>query len=689
MRYPYVERQPIVDRLHGVAVPDPYRRLEDAADPETIRWLTAQDDLWRAHAATLAGRDHLRARLTELADAGLVTAPLWRGERAFFLRRTAGQEHAVLHVTTPGLADAPWRDEVLLDPWTIDPTGLTTLDAWQPDPDGRLVAYQISRRGDERAELYVMDVRTRRVVDGPIGRSRYSPVAWLPGGTGFFYVRNEPRGVFLHRVGVPDDVLVFGREGVTSYGLEISHDGRWLVVSASRGSSSRNDLWLADLSTGRPERPDLRVVQENADARTAVTVGGDGRLYVVTDRDAPRIRLCVGDPATPDVWKDLVPADPEAVLADFAVLDGTAPGRPLLLVTRIRHAISEIDVLDLVTGERLGSVPLPGAGTVGPLSVRRGHEAWFTYTDHVTPPAVWRFDARTGETVPWSVPGPGPAAVPRRSARPGAGEAGVESHRLHCVSADGTRVRMVVIARAGLHGPRPAILYGYGGFGVSLTPAYAADTLAWAEAGGVVAVAMLRGGGEEGEEWHRAGMLERKQNVFDDFVAAAEKLIADGWTTPDRLGIWGESNGGLLVGAALTQRPELFAAAVCSAPLLDMVRYERSGLGPAWRGEYGSVEDPDQFRALLAYSPYHRVRKGANYPATLFTAFGGDTRVDPAHARKMCAALQWATGGDRPILLRHEGDVGHGSRAASRSTALAADMLAFLAAHTGLLHQGR
>ncbi|WP_433217328.1 prolyl oligopeptidase family serine peptidase [Microtetraspora malaysiensis] len=246
---------------------------------------------------------------------------------------------------------------------------------------------------------------------------------------------------------------------------------------------------------------------------------------------------------------------------------------------------------------------------------------------------------------------------------------------------------MLIIARAGLHGPRPAILYGYGGFGVALTPAYAADTLAWTEAGGVVAVAMVRGGGEEGEEWHRAGMLDRKQNAFDDFVAAAETLIADGWTAPDRLGIWGESNGGLLVGAALTQRPDLFAAAVCSAPLLDMVRYERSGLGPAWRGEYGSAEDPDLFRCLLGYSPYHRVREGVDYPATLFTVFGGDTRVDPAHARKMCAALQRATGGDRPILLRHEGDVGHGARATSRATALAADTLAFLAAHTGLFQQ--
>jgi prolyl oligopeptidase len=244
---------------------------------------------------------------------------------------------------------------------------------------------------------------------------------------------------------------------------------------------------------------------------------------------------------------------------------------------------------------------------------------------------------------------------------------------------------MVVLAKpSAVRRPRPTILYGYGGFGLPLTPTYSSFALAWVEAGGVFATANLRGGGEEGEQWHRDGMLDRKQNVFDDFVAAAEKLIDDGWTTPAQLGICGESNGGLLVGATLTQRPDLLAAAVCSAPLLDMVRYEGSGLGPAWTGEYGSASDPDQLPWLLAYSPYHRVQQDVDYPAVLFTVFSGDSRVDPLHARKMCAALQRATGGDRPILLRTEGDVGHGARAVSRAVSLATDMLAFLAAHTGL-----
>ncbi|MGH8940058.1 MAG: prolyl oligopeptidase family serine peptidase, partial [Actinomycetes bacterium] len=299
--------------------------------------------------------------------------------------------------------------------------------------------------------------------------------------------------------------------------------------------------------------------------------------------------------------------------------------------------------------------------------------AWLGYTDHVTPSSVYRYDATTGGTTLWAT-APGSVDVPE-----------VHARQVEYTSKDGTTVRMVVVAptkepdRA-----RPAILYGYGGFGVPLTPGYSAGLLAWVEAGGVYAIANLRGGTEEGEEWHRAGMRDRKQNVFDDFHAAAERLVADGWTVPAQLSITGGSNGGHLVGAALTQRPELFSAVVCSAPLLDMVRYEQFGLGATWNDEYGTAADPDELAWLLSYSPYHHVREGVDYPATLFTVFDGDTRVDTMHARKMCAALQHATTGNRPILLRNERDVGHGARALSRSIALSADTLAFAARWTGL-----
>jgi prolyl oligopeptidase len=437
------------------------------------------------------------------------------------------------------------------------------------------------------------------------------------------------------------------------------------------------------------------VVQQGVDARTGLHVGRDGRLYVFTDAGAPRGRLAVADPAQPEArnWRDLISQDPTAILTDFAILDGPELARPVLLVSWTRHAISELSVHDLATGERTAVVTLPSPGpdgtsaetgrlgTTGGISERPegGHEAWFGYTDNTTPLMIYHYDARDGSVQVWAT-APGAVQVPDVSTR-----------QLTFASKDGTEVRMLVISQAaggtGPAAPRPTILYGYGGFDISMSPAYSASILAWVEAGGVYAIAALRGGGEEGEDWHRAGMREHKQHVFDDFHAAAATLISGGWTTAGQLGISGGSNGGLLVGAAITQWPDQFAAAACSAPLLDMVRYERFGLGQTWNDEYGTAAKADELGWLLGYSPYHHVRPGTRYPATVFTVFDNDTRVDPVHARKMCAAMQYATSArwpDRPVLLRREAEVGHGARGVSRSVALSADTLAFLAFHTGL-----
>jgi prolyl oligopeptidase len=687
--YPEARRLDLVDDLFGYQVPDPYRWLEDADSAQTRGWLAAQDALWAARAEGLPLRDHFAGRVRELLQVGYVSAPAWRGDHRFYLRRDPGQEHGVLY-----------RDEALLiDPVAIDPSGRTTLDHWQPDKEGRLLAYQLSEGGTEESLLRVMDVATGVVIDGPIDRCRYSGVAWLPGGKAFYYVRRLPPGqvppgeeqyhrrVCLHVVGTDPqgDALVFGdgRDKTTYYGISVSMDGRWLVISASIGTAPRDDVWIADLTAGDPASPAFTEVTVGLDAQTSLRAGRDGRLYVFTDLDAPRARLAVTDPRDPrpQAWHDLIPQDPEAVLRGYAILDGPELARPRLLARWTRHAISEVSVHDLATGERLATLGLPGLGTVGGLAERPegGHEAWFTYTDYTTPPTVLRYSAVT-------------AALDTYASPPGQAERHpVSASQLTYRSKDGTPIRMVLLEPAGPQRertPRSAILYGYGGFNVSMAPGYSANILAWVEAGGAYAVAALRGGSEEGEEWHRAGMLDRKQNVFDDFHAAAEHLIATSVTTASRLAVWGGSNGGLLTGAAVTQRPSLFAACVCSAPLLDMARYEKFGLGETWNTEYGSASVAGELEWLLSYSPYHRVVPGEAYPAVLFTVFTNDTRVHPMHAYKMCAALQHATSSSRPVLLRAEGQVGHGARAVSLSAALSGDTLAFVARETSLRPPG-
>ncbi|HKA98465.1 MAG TPA: prolyl oligopeptidase family serine peptidase [Streptosporangiaceae bacterium] len=711
--YPAARRSDVVEQLAGRRVADPYRWLEDPDSAESRAWLAAQDELAAGYLAALPARAALAERIAGLAATGLVSSPVWRGERCFLLRREPGQEHATLITSAPGEPD-----RTLLDPMALDPSGAATLDAWQPDNDGRRLAYQISHGGDEEAVLQVMDVASGERVDGPINRCRYTQVAWLPGGEAYYYVRRlAPEAVpadeaqyhhrvYLHTVGTAAeaDVLVFGegRDKTDYYQASVSWDGRWLAVTAAQGTSPRTDVWLADLAASSPTAPALRVVQAGVDARTGIHVGRDGRAYVFTDAGAPRGRLAVADPSKPEPsgWRDLIAEDPEAVLEDFAILDGEQAQPALLIAVWTRHGFGEITVHDLADGTRRGVISVPGPpaggtggghlGTISQITERPegGHEAWFAYTDHSTPVTIYRYDARTGEVAPWAR-APGSAQIPPVSAR-----------QVTYRSADGTEVRMVVIGppgaepppAAGQAAPRPAILTGYGGFSISLlAPAFSPAALAWAEAGGVYAIAGLRGGSEEGEEWHRAGMREHKQRVFDDFHAAAAKLIDDGWTTPGQLAISGGSNGGLLVGAALTQWPESYAAVACSAPLLDMVRYEKFGLGQLWYDEYGTAADPVELGWLLSYSPYHHVREDVRYPAVLFALFEGDTRVDPMHASKMCAALQHATSArlpDRPILLRREAQVGHGPRAVSRSVGLSADTLAFLAFHTGLTVTG-
>ena len=700
-RYPAAERLDLVENLHGHTVADPYRWLEDPQDPRTRAWSAEQDQLAITELRDLPGRQRLATHLEELLSAGSVSAPLWRAGRRFSTRREPGQQFAVVLVT-----EADGSERVLLDPMAIDPTGRTTLDAWVPDLEGRRLAYQLSAGGDEHSVMHVLDVSTGADVEPPIDRCRYSSVAWLPGGpekygSEFFYVRmidedEAPVGqqafhrrVWRHRVGSSADVLVDGPglyDGHTYYGVRVSRDGRWLIVTGNVGTARRDSVWIADLSGDGALVP---VLTQADDVQARAWVDRDGLLYVMTTDGAPRWRLVVTEPGNPgrEHWRELVAEDADSVLDAVRRLEQPG-GETLLVLLRSRHAVAELALHAVADGAPRGAVPLPGPGSLTGLSVadrdtpEQAGRLWIGWTDFVTPAQVHRY---CGGATELEATAPGAVDVPA-----------VRSEQREFTSADGTTVRMFVLEPDGSRaaaspgegapagGPRPTLVTGYGGFGISREPGYTASALAWVAAGGSYVVVSLRGGGEEGEAWHLAGNRGRKQNVFDDFHAAAQALIDAGTTTPEQLSILGGSNGGLLVGAALTQRPELYRAVVCSAPLLDMVRYEEFSLGRTWNDEYGTADDPEEFGWLLSYSPVHHVHPGTAYPAVLFTVFESDSRVDPLHARKMCAALQHATSAPYPVVLRRETDVGHGARSVARTVSLTVDQLAFLAAHTGL-----
>ncbi|WP_127783506.1 prolyl oligopeptidase family serine peptidase [Rhodococcus sp. X156] len=697
--YPSAERLPLVDDLHGHLVADPYRWLEERDDPRTVAFQQEQNALSAATLAEAPGRAALAAQLHRLIDVGSVSAPAWRANRQFFLRRQPGQEHSVLLVREPD-----GSERVLLDPIALDASGKTTLDSWVPSREGTRLAYQLSVGGNEESLLHVLDVDTGALLDGPIDRCRYSPVAWLPGGEELFYVRRLApaevpadeamfhRRVRRHRVGTdPDsDELVTGAgmyDDLTFYfGCRVSADGAWLVVDASPGTAPRDSVWIADLAAGTAPTPVL--TQDDAVRCTAwveCPPEGPARLFLLTTDGAPRFRLCAADPHAPtrEHWQELVAEEPDSVLEGVRLL--RAGSR--LVLARSRHAVGELHLHE-ADGSYLRQLPVPGTGSLTGLSVADAHTAghdsdiWIGYTDFTTPSQVHRIRVSASAS-------DGTDAATLVEAAPGAVDLPELSvQQVQYRSTDGETIRMFLVSAAPLPDrPRPTLLTGYGGFSLSREPGYAASALTWVQAGGVWALPSLRGGGEEGEDWHRAGMRAHKQNVFNDFHCAAEHLVAEGWTTPAQLAIMGGSNGGLLVGAALTQRPDLYRAVVCSAPLLDMVRYELFSLGRTWNDEYGTAADPEELGWLLGYSPYHHVREGTAYPATLFTVFASDSRVDPVHAEKMCAALQHATAAPfdvAPILLRTELDVGHGARSLSRTVTLATDQLAFLAQHTDL-----
>ncbi len=639
---------PVVDTLHGVEISDPYRWLEDGESAETKAWTERQNAYTRSFLDPLPFRERIRDRVEELWGVGLLETPRARRGRYFHVRREAEQEQAVLYLRRGPRGP----DDALVDPNALAEEKLIAIDWWYPSHDGGLVAYGLSRGGDEMSTLHVLDVDARRVMADRIADTRFSSVAWLPDASGFYYAR-YPEGdrynkrVRFHRLGTDpaDDPLVFG-EGRAPTDLPIvslTPDGRRLLVHVAQGWA-RTEVYLLDRS-----RPDegFRAIAAGLDAIFYAEIAGD-RLFVHTDWESPNWRLLelpLDDPRL-ERARTVIAERADVVLTEVALAGGRIAAHEL------RDAISRLVVYD-ADGAEPREVPLPAPGSLLGISGRPDEpDLLFTYHSFLVPPVAFRHDVASGETEEFARLTPPPGFDPER----------YEVRRVRCVSRDGTPIPIFLVHHRDVRpdGSNPAVLTGYGGFNVNRTPLYVPALPLWLESGGVYAVAVLRGGGEFGEAWHRAGMLERKQNVFDDFVAAAEWLVRERFTSRERLCLMGGSNGGLLVGAALTQRPDLARAVVCAVPLLDMLRYHHFQIAKLWIAEYGSADDPEQFRWLHAYSPYHRVREGESYPAVLLTTALGDSRVDPMHARKMAARLQAASASGLPVLLRVESEAGHG-----------------------------
>lgn len=648
--YPPSRVAVVSDTLHGIVIEDPYRWLEDQEGPETRAWIEAQNRYRETLMADVPGRDGIRSRLTEVMVTGSTGVPVERGGRYFFRRRAADHDLNVLVVR-----EGPrGRDRVLADPHPLSADHSTSLEYADISPDGRLVAIGTRLGGADELSVAFREVESGRELPDRLGPLRFFALVIAPDLGSVYYTTFTPEGPRVHRHAMgtdpASDRVVFG-EG---YGpeqlvdLALSEEGRYLLATVSFGSSGdRGELWVKDLATDGPFTPVVRDI----DAAFHGAIAGD-RLYVRTNWQAPRgrvLRVDLREPAR-ERWTEVVPEG-------RGVIEGLALAGGRLVVTTLEDVVPRVRSY-AADGHPLGEITFPLPGKIGYLSGRWGSdEVFFTFESFVVPTTIHRYDLATGKRSVWW-----------RSSAPVASDR-YETKQVWYPSRDGTRVPMFLVHRKGLalDGTHPVYLTGYGGFTVNMVPVFSAMAALWVEAGGVFAMPNLRGGAELGEEWHRAGMLERKQNTFDDFTAAAEWLTASGYADPARIAIRGGSNGGLLVGAALTQRPGLFRAVLCKYPLLDMLRYHRFRIARLWVPEYGSAEDPAQFEVLRAYSPYHHVVKGAAYPAVLLATGDGDTRVDPLHARKMTALLQAATGSDRPVLLNYSLKAGHSQGRSVRS----------------------
>lgn len=674
LTYPPSHQVDHTDNYHGTVVPDPYRWLEDPHSEEAKAWIEAQNQITFSFLNQIPIRDQLKERLTQLWNYEKFGMPFKQGDRYFYYKNDGLQNQSVLY-TLPTLDAEP---RVLLDPNQLSEDGTVALTGLAISEDASLMAYALSAAGSDWKEWKVRNVETGEDLPDHVKWCKFSGASWTHDGKGFFYSRyNEPnettkledanyyQKLYYHRLGTPqsEDVLIYERPDQKEWGFGgfVTEDGRYLIISVWMGTDPKNLVFYKDLAD-----PDSQVVELIDQFEASYNfIDSDGTTFwFQTDLQAPRSRVIAIDITAPDRqnWREIISQSAET-------LEGVGLLNNQFVASYLKDARTQIKIFDL-EGAFVREVALPGIGSAGGFGGKRyDTETFYSYTSYTTPSTIYRYNMQTGESTIFR--------QPQVDFDPN----GYETQQVFYRSKDGTQVPMFITHKKGLplDGNNPTILYGYGGFNASLTPAFSPSNVVWMELGGIYAVPNLRGGGEYGEEWHQAGMKQKKQNVFDDFIAAAEWLITNGYTSSRKLAISGGSNGGLLVGACMTQRPELFAAALPAVGVMDMLRFHKFTIGWAWCSEYGSADNPEDFPTLYAYSPLHNLKPSTAYPATLITTADHDDRVVPAHSFKFAAALQAAHQGDAPTLIRIETKAGHGAgKPTAKVIEEVADRFAFL-----------
>jgi prolyl oligopeptidase len=680
LKYPVAKRLDVTDDYHGAKIADPYRWLEDTDSADTKAWVEAENEVTQAYLAKIPSRAHFKDRLTALYNYERYSLFEKAGGRYLFQRNDGLQNQDVLYA-----ADSlTGKERVLIDPNTLRADGTAALSGQTATLDGKLIAYGVADAGSDWCEWKVRDIATGRDLPDIVRWNKFVPVAWAPDNKSFYYLRYpEPKSgealrgenvfskIYLHRLGEPQsaDRLIYERPDHKDWIFVpgISDDGRYLMIVVDSGDASKNLLFYQDLHSAPSKTVELihdwKAIYE--------PLGNQGSvLYVRTTDQAPKGRIVAIDLAKPEHWTEIVPQQADSI-------DGVQMVNSRFVVSYLKDAASRIKVYGL-DGKPIQEVPLPGVGKVEFYPAHeKDTEMFFAFSGYTSPRVMYRLDLKANT----------PSVV--RQSKLSFDPAQCETEQVFYNGKDGTRIPMSLTHKKGLKldGQNPTLLYGYGGFNISVLPTFSSWVPAWLEAGGVYAVANLRGGGEYGEEWHAAGKRDKKQNVFDDFIAAAEWLIAQHYTSTPKLAIFGGSNGGLLVGAVLNQRPDLFAAAMPAVGVMDMLRFQKFTIGAAWVGDYGSSDNAEEFKVLRAYSPLHNIRQGAKYPAVLITTSDHDDRVVPGHSFKYAATLQAAQGGDAPILIRIETRAGHGGgKPTTKLIDEYADRLAFL---SNELHMGK